>query len=66
VKSWRIISATRSPTLLREGRRPISVPVDVQRAEIDAVWQPVPDALCAAHVIDEQALASAVDLLSAE
>jgi acetolactate synthase-1/2/3 large subunit len=43
----------------------LSVPVDVQKAQIDAAWQPVPDSLKAARFLDEHALDAAVDLLNA-
>jgi acetolactate synthase-1/2/3 large subunit len=43
----------------------LSVPVDVQKAEIDAAWQPVPDSLKAARFLDAHALDAAVDLLNA-
>ena len=43
----------------------LSVPVDVQKAEIDAAWQPVPESLRSAQFVDENALARAVDLLNA-
>jgi acetolactate synthase I/II/III large subunit len=43
----------------------LSVPVDVQKAETDAVWQPVPESLRAARFVDESALDRAVDLLNA-
>ncbi len=43
----------------------LSVPVDVQKAEIDPAWQPVPDSLRAARFVDENALAGAAGLLNA-
>ncbi len=44
----------------------MSVPVDVQKAEIDAAWQPVPESLWSARFVDENALDRAVDLLNAD
>jgi len=41
----------------------LSVPVDVQKAEIDHDWQPVPDSLKASRSLDAEAMAAAVDLL---
>jgi acetolactate synthase-1/2/3 large subunit len=43
----------------------LSVPVDVQKAEIDAAWKPVPESLWSARFVDENALDRAVDLLNA-
>ncbi len=43
----------------------LSVPTDVQKAEIDPAWQPVPESLRSARFLDENALARAVDLLGA-
>jgi acetolactate synthase-1/2/3 large subunit len=43
----------------------LSVPVDVQKAEIDSAWQPVSDSLRAARFVDETALERAVALLEA-
>jgi acetolactate synthase I/II/III large subunit len=43
----------------------LSVPVDVQKAEIDFAWQPVSESLHAARFVDEDALDRAVDLLNA-
>jgi acetolactate synthase-1/2/3 large subunit len=43
----------------------LSVPVDVQKAEIDSVWQPVPESLRSARFVDENALDRAVGLLNA-
>jgi acetolactate synthase I/II/III large subunit len=43
----------------------LSVPVDVQKAQIDSDWQPVPESLKAARALDEYALDAAVDLLNA-
>lgn len=43
----------------------LSVPVDVQKADITVNWQPVPDSLRLGRFVDENALASAVDLLNA-
>lgn len=43
----------------------LSVPVDVQKADIDLAWHPVSDSLRAARVVDETALADAVDILNA-
>lgn len=47
-------------------RRPahLSVPVDVQKAAIDAEWRPVPRALSHPHFVDEAALDRLVTLLS--
>lgn len=42
----------------------LSVPVDVQKAEIDEAWQAIPKSLLAAKFVDEQALATAVGLLN--
>jgi acetolactate synthase-1/2/3 large subunit len=42
----------------------LTVPVDVQKAEIAADWQPVPDSLRSARFVDEHALDRAVDLLN--
>jgi len=44
----------------------LSVPVDVQKAQINPAWQPVPDSLKAARYLDEHALKTAVDLLNAD
>jgi acetolactate synthase I/II/III large subunit len=41
----------------------LSVPVDIQKAEIDHQWRPVPASLTSAKIIDEKALATAVSLL---
>jgi acetolactate synthase I/II/III large subunit len=43
----------------------LSVPVDVQKAEVDCQWQSVPRALSAARFLDEEALGKAIDLLNA-
>jgi acetolactate synthase-1/2/3 large subunit len=43
----------------------LSVPVDVQKAEIDVAWQPVPKSLWSARFLDENALDRAIDLLNA-
>jgi acetolactate synthase-1/2/3 large subunit len=43
----------------------ISVPVDVQKAEIPEPWTPVPDTLRDARYVDADALAAAVDMMSA-
>jgi acetolactate synthase-1/2/3 large subunit len=43
----------------------LSVPVDVQKAEIEGAWQPVPESLRAARFVDEPALDRAVALLNA-
>ena len=43
----------------------LSVPVDVQKAEIDSNWQPVSDDLRKASFVDENALGRAADLLNA-
>lgn len=47
-------------------RRPahLSVPVDVQKAEVSARWVPVPQSVTAARSIDEESLATAVELLN--
>jgi acetolactate synthase-1/2/3 large subunit len=42
----------------------LSVPVDVQKAQIDSSWQPVPESLCSARFVDETALERAVALLN--
>ena len=42
----------------------LSVPVDVQKAEIDSAWQSVPESLRAARFVDEGALDRAVGLLN--
>ncbi len=42
----------------------LSIPVDVQTAEIDADWQPVPDALSKARFVDETALKGAIETLN--
>ena len=42
----------------------LSVPVDVQKAEIGEEWRTIPTSLLAAKFIDEQALAAAVGLLN--
>lgn len=42
----------------------LSVPVDVQKAEIDGGWQPVPESLLAPRFLDRAALKGAVDLLN--
>jgi acetolactate synthase-1/2/3 large subunit len=42
----------------------LSVPVDVQKAEIASDWQPVSDSLRSARFVDEDALDRAVDLLN--
>jgi acetolactate synthase I/II/III large subunit len=44
----------------------VSVPVDVQKAQIDAGWQPVPESLTVARFLDEHALNKAIDLLNAD
>jgi acetolactate synthase-1/2/3 large subunit len=43
----------------------LSVPVDVQKAEIDSAWQPVPESLRSPRFVDEDALDCAVGLLNA-
>jgi acetolactate synthase-1/2/3 large subunit len=43
----------------------LSVPVDVQKAEIELAWRPVPPSLRSARFVDEEALARAVGLLEA-
>jgi acetolactate synthase-1/2/3 large subunit len=52
-------------TFTRRSPVHLSVPVDVQKAEIDAAWQPVPESLWSARFIDENALDRAVALLNA-
>jgi acetolactate synthase-1/2/3 large subunit len=42
----------------------LSVPVDVQKAQIDLSWQPVPESLRSARFVDETALERAVALLN--
>ena len=42
----------------------LSVPVDVQKAEIHEEWQPIPTALLSPQFVDEQTLAVAVSLLN--
>ncbi len=42
----------------------LSVPVDVQKAEIASAWQPVPESLCSPRFVDENALDRAVELLN--
>jgi acetolactate synthase-1/2/3 large subunit len=42
----------------------LSVPVDVQKAEIREEWQPIPTALLSAQFVDEQSFADAVGLLN--
>jgi acetolactate synthase-1/2/3 large subunit len=43
----------------------LSVPVDVQKADIGPVWTPVPESLASARFVDEEALGRAVGLLGA-
>jgi acetolactate synthase-1/2/3 large subunit len=43
----------------------LSVPVDVQKAEIEVDWQPISEALQKACFVDEQALGRVIDLLNA-
>jgi len=43
----------------------LSVPVDVQKADIESGWQPVPDSLRSARFVDESALDDAIGLLNA-
>lgn len=43
----------------------LSVPVDVQKAEIEAAWQPVPESLRSGRFVDQSALERAVGLLNA-
>jgi acetolactate synthase-1/2/3 large subunit len=43
----------------------LSVPVDVQKAEITSDWQPVSDSLRSARFVDENALNRAVELFNA-
>ena len=47
-------------------RRPVhlSVPVDVQRAELDSPWQPVPAHLLRARAVDHEALAVAIHAMT--
>lgn len=40
------------------------MPVDVQKAEIESSWKPIPESLRAARVVDEAALDYAVSLLN--
>lgn len=49
-------------------RRPVhlSVPVDVQRAEIDAPWQPVPDALVRHRAVDDDAFGRVVEAVGTD
>jgi acetolactate synthase-1/2/3 large subunit len=42
----------------------LSVPVDVQKAEIEEEWRSIPTSLLAANFVDEQAFATAVGLLN--
>jgi acetolactate synthase-1/2/3 large subunit len=42
----------------------LSIPVDVQRADIDNKWEPVPPSLRSARFIDDDALADVVGLLN--
>jgi acetolactate synthase-1/2/3 large subunit len=42
----------------------LSVPVDVQKSEIEAEWDPIPESLTSAPYIDENALGRAMDLMS--
>ncbi len=42
----------------------LSVPVDVQKAEVFEEWQPIPTSLSSARFIDEAAFANAVDMLN--
>jgi acetolactate synthase-1/2/3 large subunit len=51
--------------LTRRSPAHLSVPVDVQKAEIDSAWQPVPESLWSARFVDENALEKAVALLDA-
>ena len=43
----------------------LSIPVDVQKAEIDLDWQPVSESLCGPRFVDDAALDRAVRLLNA-
>jgi acetolactate synthase-1/2/3 large subunit len=43
----------------------LSVPIDVQKAQIDGDWQPIPESLRSARFLDEDAINAAVDLLNA-
>ena len=43
----------------------LSIPVDVQKAEIDLDWQPVAESLCGPRFVDDAALDRAVALLQA-
>jgi acetolactate synthase-1/2/3 large subunit len=51
--------------LTRRSPAHLSVPVDVQKADIDVPWQSVPESLLAPRFVDEDALGRAVDLLNA-
>lgn len=42
----------------------LSIPVDVQKAEIHEAWQPVPTGLLCAQFMDTQAFATAISLLN--
>ena len=42
----------------------LSIPVDVQKSDIEHSWTPVPDSLCSARIIDDHALANVVSLLN--
>jgi acetolactate synthase-1/2/3 large subunit len=51
-------------TFARRQPTHLSIPVDVQKAAIDADWQPVPAALSHPHFVDEAALGRLLALLS--
>lgn len=51
-------------TFTRRSPVHLSVPVDVQKAEIHEEWQPISTALLSPQFVDEQALAVAVGLLN--
>jgi acetolactate synthase I/II/III large subunit len=65
--SWRLLDAdlrTAALTALRE-RSPVhlSVPLDVQRAELDAAWEPLPEAAYRPTSLDFTALSAALAVL---
>lgn len=41
----------------------LSVPTDIQKADIDDVWQPIPETLSRNRSVDSEALAAAIDQL---
>ncbi|MCA9284648.1 MAG: thiamine pyrophosphate-binding protein [Phycisphaerales bacterium] len=49
----------------RRGPVHLSIPVDVQKAELDAPWQRIPASLLASRFVDEDAIARAADLIQA-